>query len=130
MATDSIEESVSIIKKAESDFITSTTLDEATKTRQLVFLSILRNSIGYWENVMEHDDSPWWRLNSDFFNRVGIHEGYSKFSWHHFWGVLLTGLADAVGGVVGAIIPPPVLGAAIGGVVGAGLSAVVDSVYP
>lgn len=129
METDSLEQSIAIIIEAEK-IIQEASLEDAVKTRQLVFLSIFRNSIGYWANVIEDESNLWWTTNRDFFTRVGSHEGYARWSWHKFWGVLLTGLADAVGGVVGALIEPPVLGAAVGGVVGAALSAVVDNVYP
>ena len=129
METDDVQASIDIIKNAEK-VITDAEIDQTIKTRQLTFLSIFRNSVGYWANVIEDENNPWWSVNRDFFTRVGTHEGYARWSWHKFWGVLLTGIADAVGGVVGALIEPPVVGAAVGGVLGATLSAVVDNVYP
>mgnify|MGYP001040820168 CR=1 FL=1 len=129
METDDVQASIDIIKSAEK-IIIEASIDETVRTRQLTFLSIFRNSIGYWANVIDDQSNPWWTINKNFFQRVGTHEGYARWSWHKFWGVLLTGIADAVGGVVGVFIEPPVLGAAVGGVVGSALSAVVDNVYP
>jgi hypothetical protein len=124
METDSVEQSIAIIKTAEDDIINSQ-LDDETKTRQLVFLSILRNSIGYWVDVMQDNNSPWQRTNGAFINRVGTHEGYAKFSWHAFWGAVLEGVADAVGGIAGAGGGPIVSGIA-GGVA----SGVVAGLWP
>lgn len=129
METDSLEQSIAIIVEAEK-IIKDASLEDIVKTRQLVFLSIFRNSIGYWANVIDNESNPWWTTNSNFFTRIGTHEGYGKWSWHKFWGTLLTGVADAIGGMLGVVIEPPLLGAAVGGVVGATLSAVVDQVYP
>lgn len=127
---ENIEESVGLITEAES-IINGSSIEDAVKTRQLVFLSILRNSIGYWETVMADEHHPWWTLNGDFFNREpeGQPGGRVSGFWKKFWRSLVIGLSDAVGGLVGAVISPPVLGAAVGGVVGAGLSAAVDAIW-
>ena len=131
LAIEDIEESVGLIIEAES-IINGASIEDAVKTRQLVFLSILRNSIGYWETVMADEHHPWWTLNADFFNREpeGQPGGRQlRWNWKKFWRSLVIGIADAVGGVVGTVIAPPILGAAVGGVLGAGLSATVDVIW-
>lgn len=124
METDDIVASVQIIKNAENDFLKSD-IDSKIKERQLSYLSILRNSIGYWSQVTEDTSNPWWQLNNDFFTRVGTHEGYSKWSWHNFWENLAIGAADGLGGLAGTGL------GGIGAVgVGAVASAVVGALYP
>lgn len=133
METASIQESVDIIKQAEA-VINNSTLDNNTKTRQLIFLSILRNSIGYWAAVIQNPNDPWFSVHGNFFNRVGPHEGYAKWNWNKFWEAVVTGVADAVGGIAGEAAGTAI-GGPIGGAIGAGLvgsaaSGVVAGLWP
>jgi|GEM_PF-4653128 len=132
METDDVQSSLDIIKSSETVILNSS-LGETEKNNQLIFLAILRNSIGYWANVIQDTNNPWWQLNVRIWNITGTHEGYAKitplfhWSWHNFWGALCAGAADALGGAgAGLLTSNPVLI----GLAGAGCSAVVTALWP
>lgn len=130
MSSQGIQESLDIVKVAES-IILQAEIDEKERARQLVFLSILRNSIAYWAGVIQDTNHPWWQLNGEIWAASGAQN--AKWNWGTFWSTLLVGVADAVGAVgasaglasVGVVEPYTV--AAVGGVVGAACSAAVDA---
>lgn len=132
METDSVELSLDIIRNAEG-VINSSTLAPDIKARILCFLSIFRNSIGYWAVIIDDPNHPYHLLNDNFWNVTGPHQGYNKWNWNKFWECVCTGLADAAGGIAGGAagsFAGPV-GSSIGaGIVGAGASGVVAGLWP
>jgi hypothetical protein len=118
----SLDEAIDVIKQAESIIILSTDINKDVKIRQLIFLSIYRNSIGYWANAVKITNHPLIAINSQYFGKP-----YPEWSWKRFWRGLAVACADALGGVaVGAFTANP----ALIGLGGAVCSAATEALIP
>jgi hypothetical protein len=119
----SLDDAISVIRQAESILI-SADMDEIIRVRQLSFLAIFRNSIGYWAKAIVTPNHPMIAINATYFNTP-----YPKFSWRKFWKAVAVGFADAAGGLAGGLISSPALGAIVGGIVGGACSGAVGELF-